>query len=189
LGAPALSGQSGTIHSVATDINDAGFVVGYTQDPVNAYRAFFWQSGTFTELAVPASDIGAPVEAHALTNLIGNVAIVTGGDTFDPDNNGRHALRWAVTLTPVGLEGCFAQLAQLLTDLQTGGVLSAGEARSLLSKVDAAFRQASQGRTTPARNLLNNIIAEVNQLRASGRLTDAQAQALTDSAQCAIAAL
>jgi hypothetical protein len=68
-------------------------------------------------------------------------------------------------------------------------VLNAGEARSLLAKVDAATRQASQGKTTPAKNVLYALIAEANALRTSGRLTSARAQQLIDAAQCAIAAM
>jgi hypothetical protein len=150
-------------------------------------RAFFWQNGAFTELTDP---VGAPVvEAVALTNLIGNLAIVTGADIFDLNNNGRHGLRWAVTLTPVTSQGCLADLRQLISDLRGSGAISAGEATSLLAKVDAATRQADQGRTTPAKNVLYALINEVNAMRASGRLSSADAQALIDAAQCAIAAV
>ena len=185
LTAPALSGQSGVISSAALDINDAGFVVGYTNDG-SIVRAFFWQNGTFIELPDPGPAI---VQANALTNLTGNRAIVTGSDIFDPSNNYRHGLRWAVTLTPSDLQGCLADLAQHVTDLRQAGVLNAGEASSLLGKIDAASRQASQGKTTPAKNLLNALISEVNAMRASGRLSSADAQVLIDAAQCAIAAL
>lgn len=185
LPAPALSGQTGVISSAAHDINDAGFVVGYTHD-ASIWRAFFWQNGTFTELPDPGPDV---VQANAMTTLVGNQVIVTGSDVFDPGNNYRHALRWSVTLTPTSLQGCLAELAQLVTQLREASVLNAGEATSLLGKVDAASRQANQGKTTPAKNLLNALINEVNAMRASGRLSSADAQALIDAAQCAIAAL
>jgi hypothetical protein len=80
-------------------------------------------------------------------------------------------------------------LTQLITDLRSANVLNAGEARSLLAKVDAATRQASQGKTTAAKNVLSALIAEAEALRSSGRLTSAQAQQLIDAAQCAIAAM
>jgi uncharacterized membrane protein len=185
--APAFSGQSGVITSQALDINDAGFVVGETEDAGFAnIRAFFWQSGTFTELPDPGPSVS---EATALTDVIGSLVLVSGGDVFDVPTNSRHGLRWSVALTPISPDGCLAQLTQLITDLRNASVLNAGEARSLLAKVDAATRQASQGKTTAAKNVLYALIAEANALRTSGRLTSAQAQQLIDAAQCAIAAL
>jgi uncharacterized membrane protein len=186
LGAPALSGQAGVIGAAATDINDAGFAVGFTYDDANVTRAFFWQSGIFTELPDPGVSI---VLAEALTNVLGNLVIVTGADVFDLPNNGRHGLRWALRLSPVSPVGCFDQLDRVVNALFDERALNAGERRSLLAKVEAAMRQADQGRATPARNLLNAIIAEANALRASGRLTGVQAQGLIDAAQCAIDAL
>jgi probable HAF family extracellular repeat protein len=186
LGTPALSGQTGLVLSAALDINDAGFVVGYTHTLDGIWRAFFWQDGIFTELPGPGSAI---VQANALTNLIGNLAIVTGSDVFNVTDNYRHGLRWAVTLTTVNPEGCLAQLAQLVNDLRGNGVLSAGQASSLLGKVDAASRQADQGKTTAAKNVLYALINEVNAMRTSGRLSNTDAQALIDAAECAIAAL
>lgn len=182
LPAPALSGQTGVISSAALDINDAGFLVGYTHD-ASIWRAFFWQNGSFTELPDPGPDV---VQANAMTTFVGNQVIVTGSDIFNAD---RHGLRWSVTLTPPSLQGCLAELAQLVTQLREASVLNAGEATSLLGKVDAASRQANQGKTTPAKNLLNALINEVNAMRASGRLSSTDAQALIDAAQCAIAAL
>jgi uncharacterized membrane protein len=185
--APAFSGQSGVITSQALDINDAGFVVGETEDAgFQNIRAFFWQSGTFTELPDPGPSIS---EATALTDVLGNLVLVSGGDVFDVATNSRHGLRWSVALTPTTPDGCLAQLVQLITDLRNANVLNTGEARSLLGKVDAATRQASQGKTTAAKNVLYALISEVNALRTSGRLTSAQAQSLIDAAQCAIAAL
>ena len=184
LGAPALSGQSGIITSAALDIDDAGFVVGYTQAPdLGVLRAFFWQNGTFTELPPPGP---APIaEATALTNLAGNAVVVSGlsyADSYTP-------LRWAVTLTPVVQQGCLEQLASLITSLRGSGALSAGEARSLRAKVDAATRQIDQAKTTPAKNLLYALINEVNALVAAGHLSAADGQALIDAARCAIAEL
>ena len=186
LGAPALSGQAGVITAAATDINDAGFVVGFTYDEANVTRAFFWQPGIFTELPDPGVPI---VEASALTNVLGNLVIVAGDDIFDLPNNGRHGLRWALRLSPVATVGCFDQLDRVVNALYEERALNAGERRSLLVKVEAAMRQADQGRMTPARNLLDAVIAEANTLRTSGRLTSAQAQGLIDAAQCAIDAL
>jgi probable HAF family extracellular repeat protein len=93
LGTPTLSGQSGLITSAALDINDAGYVVGYTTDQTIT-RAFFWQGTAFTELPEAGVSI---VQANALTNVMANRVIVTGSDNFNA-TNGRHGLRWVVTL-------------------------------------------------------------------------------------------
>ena len=184
LGAPALSGQSGILISHAQDIDDAGFVVGFTRAvSIGVDRAFFWQNGTFTELPPDGS---APIaEASSLTNLAGNVAVVAGLEL----DAGYTPLRWAVTLTPVVQQGCLDQLAAAIATLKGSGALNAGEARSLLAKVDAATRQIDQGKPTPAKNVLYALINELNALVASGRLTTAQAQPSIDAAQCAIAGL
>ncbi len=185
--APPLSGQSGPISSQALDINDAGFVVGETENSdFSVIRAFFWQAGTFTELPDPGI---ARVEATAVTDVLGSLVLVSGADIFDVSTNSRHGLRWSVALTPITPDGCLAQLVQLITDLRNTNVLNAGEARSLLAEVDAATRQANQGKITPAKNVLYALINEVNALHTSGRLSDAQAQALIDAATCAINAL
>ena len=186
LPAPALSGQTGVISSAATDINDAGFLVGDSHDESGNWRAFFWHDGTFTELPDPGVDV---VNVAAISNLVANRAIVAGSDVFDVTNSHHHGLRWVVTLTPPSLEGCFAQLPQLVTDLRDAGTLSAGEANSLLGKIDAASRQADQGKTTAAKNVLNALINEVNAMRGTGRLSSDDAQALIDAAQCAIAGM
>ena len=188
LGAPALSGQQSgpNLRSQAMDLNDAGFVVGFTDDLNGAVRAFFWQNGRLTEL--PAG--GAPtVSASALSNLVGDVVVVAGASIVDPTTNARDALRWAVRLMPATPQGCIGSLVALIGQLQADGTLRAGEAKSLLAKLDAATRQLDQGRTTPAANLLEAFIDEVSAAVAAGRLSAAEAQPLIDGARCALAAL
>ncbi len=76
----------------------------------------------------------------------------------------------------------FAILAGKVTALQTGGVLNKGQASSLLQKLANAERQFGKGQSNAAINILNAFLNEVNALRASGRLTAAQAQELIDCA-------
>ena len=92
-------------------------------------------------------------------------------------------------LTHTNSEGCLADLEQLIDELRSSGLLSDGDAKSLLAKLDAASKQASQGKTTPAKNLLLALIDEVNLLLAAGALSISDAQALILAAQCAIAEL
>ena len=76
-----------------------------------------------------------------------------------------------------------------MSELRTSGLLGDGDAKSLLAKVNAASKQASNGKTTPAKNLLLALIDEVNLLLAAGALSITDAQALILAAQCAIAEL
>ena len=185
LGAPTLSGQSGPMQAWALDINDAGFVVGFTRDGSSRDRAFFWQGGEFAELAGVS---GGTVTASAMSNMTSNVVLVIGGE-YNSDNGVRAAHRWAVQLTPVVTAGCLAQLVQQVMELRTAGTLRDGEARSLLAKLDAASRQSREGKLTPARNLLLAFIAEVEALENSRRLAVSESDALTANANCAIAEL
>jgi probable HAF family extracellular repeat protein len=187
VGAPTLTGQNGQfMQSAALDINDAGFVVGYSRDEHFVDRAFFWQNGVSTELPDPSGVVNEP---SALTNLLNDVVIVAGGNILNQSTNSRQALRWAVTLTPVSPLSCVGDLVALVSDMQRVGTLRSGEARSLLAKLNGVTRQVSQGNTTPARNLIDAFVNEVNALVASGRLTTEQARPLLDGARCALAAL
>ena len=178
-------GTFGHEQSYAMDINDAGFVVGFTRDG-STDRAFFWQNGVVAEL--PAGSAPS-VSTTALSNVVGNVVLVVGGSILDLDANTREPLRWAVTLTPASPHGCIVDLVAMVKQLRAGGTLRAGEAQSLLAKLDAATRQIDQGQKTPARNLLEAFINEVSAAVAAGRLSAAEAQPLIDGARCALAAL
>lgn len=181
----ALSGQSGFISGFAMDINDAGFVAGFTRDASGLDRAFLWNAGTVMELpdANPTT-----VNATALTNVIDNRLIVAGGG-IDNNTGVRRAMRWTVSLTPIITEGCNDRLVRLIGELKAAGVINPGIATSLLSKADASARQAASGKTTPAKNILSALIDEVNALESSRRLTAEQGQALRDAALCVIGSL
>ncbi|HET7459400.1 MAG TPA: hypothetical protein VFJ74_17240 [Gemmatimonadaceae bacterium] len=181
-------GTYGHDQSQAMDINDAGYVIGFARNNTTTIDdAFFWQNGSFSSLASPSGEITSPTGAMSDATSAGIVLVV--GGSLNPSSGVRHALRWAVTLTPVSPSSCIAPLMTLITQMQSDGTLRNGEARSLIAKLDAASRQIVQGNVTPARNLFEAFINEVNALVASGRLTAAQAQPLIDGAQCAIAAL
>lgn len=182
---PALSGQSGFMTSVAMDINDAGFVVGYARDGTGLDRAFFWNAGEVLELPDPDP---STVMAGALTNAIDNQVIVAGSG-IDNQTGVRRGMRWAVSLTPIVTEGCSERLARLIGELKTGGVINAGAYTSLMAKMDASARQAGAGKRVPARNVLYALIEEVDALESSRRLTPEQAAPLREAAQCIIAEL
>jgi probable HAF family extracellular repeat protein len=171
--------------SFALDINDAGFVVGFARSTLTANSdAFFWQSGTLTPL-IGTTSITEPT---ALTSL-GNSSVRVVGMSMDPVTSSRTALRWDLTVAEVKPAATIAQTEQLVRQITAAGVLRGGESKSLLGELDAAARQLSQGKTTPARNLLNAFIREVQGLVASGRLTATQAQPLIDDAVTAIGSM
>jgi uncharacterized membrane protein len=182
---PALSGQTGFIQSVAMDINDAGFVVGYTRAGAGIDRPFFWNAGEVVELSAEGD---GSVLAGGITSVIENRVIVAGGG-IDHTTGVRRGLRWTVSLTPVITEGCSERLRRLVAELRTGGFISAGIATSLTAKADAAARQAGAGKTIPAGNLLSALIEEVNALQHSGRLDPSQAESLREAARCVIGEL
>ena len=178
-------GLFGGVESHAMDINDAGFVVGWVRNALSLDNTFFWQSGTFTALPPGPYDITSPT---ALTNLTGNLVRVVGAST-NSTTAARAALRWDVTVSDVTAQGCLAQLIQLVQQMRADGKLSAGEAKSLLAKLDAAARQLDAGKIAPTRNLLHAFINEVNALVSSGRLSATDAQPLIDGANCVLASL
>ena len=178
-------GTFGGVESHAMDINDAGFVVGWVRNSFGLDDAFFWLSGAFTALPPGPYDVTSP---NALTNLTGNTVRVVGAST-NSTTAARAALRWDVTVSDVNEQGCLAQLIQLVEQMRADGKLSAGEAKSLLAKLDAAVRQLDAGKIAPGRNLLYAFINEVNALVSSGRLSATDAQPLIDGANCVLASL
>jgi probable HAF family extracellular repeat protein len=176
-------GTFGGVESHAMDINDAGFVVGWVRNSSSLDDGFFW-SGTLTVLPAGPYATTTPI---ALTNLVGNLVRVVGASTHS--TGARAALRWDVTVSGVTAQGCLAQLIQLVEQMRADGTLSAGEAKSLLAKLDAAARQLDTGKIAPTRNLLYAFIHEVNALVSSGRLSATDAQPLIDAANCVLASL
>ena len=66
---------------------------------------------------------------------------------------------------------------------QVNGVVSGGTANSLNAKLSSASASIDRGNLTAARNQLGAFINEVRALVQSGRLTQAQGDALVASAQ------
>ena len=79
----------------ATDINDAGFVVGWARHSNTADDdAFIWKNGKFTLLPGTATS----TEPTAITSLNGTTVQVIGG-SYDAASGARTALRWNVTVS------------------------------------------------------------------------------------------
>jgi len=81
----------------ASDINEAGFVIGWARHENGDDDAFIWQNGEFTLLpGLPAVTI---TNASAMTPLNGNTLQVVGA-SVDNASGVRNALRWNVTFRP-----------------------------------------------------------------------------------------
>lgn len=174
---------TGTTSSVS-DINNAGFVVGTVRTTPTDGDAFIWQNGVFTPLPeLPNLDRSS---ALAMTDIMGTLVRVVGNTAPAGSLTFSAALRWDVTVEPITPAGCLAQLIQAVQNLETTGVLGRGETRSLLGKLDALARHLSHGHVTPAQNLARAVIAEVEALLRSGRVSTSEAQPLIDSADCVI---
>ena len=70
--------------------------------------------------------------------------------------------------------------------LQSSGALSAGQASSLRSKLDAALAALAKGNKTVAINNLQAFVNQLNSLVTEGVLTPVQAQPLIAEAQAVI---
>jgi DNA/RNA endonuclease G (NUC1) len=71
----------------------------------------------------------------------------------------------------------------VVQELAANAGLTAGEANSLLAKVDAAQKQLGIGNAIPAANQLRSMLNEVNAMVGSGRITDADAAPLNSLVQ------
>jgi hypothetical protein len=77
----------------------------------------------------------------------------------------------------------------VVAGLVSNGTLNNGQGRSLQAKLENARRQIQAGKTTPAKNMLQAFINEVNALRNAGKLSEEQAEVLIGDAEAAIADL
>jgi hypothetical protein len=117
-----------------------------------------------------------------------NNRIIVAGIQADGTTFASTPLRWTVSLTPVVTEGCNDRLIRLIGELKSAGALTSGAASSLLSKIDAASRQAAAGKTTAAKYILDALEKEINALQASRKLTAVQADSLKDPITCVLSA-
>ena len=97
----------------------------------------------------------------------------------DSSNNTASCTSTVTVLTP---QQATQSLINNVNSLVAQGVLDQGEGNSLTSKLQAAIKQMDNGNGNAARNKLQAFINQVIDLKNSGTLTAAQAQALTDAA-------
>jgi hypothetical protein len=145
--------------------------------------AFLWtEEGGTINLGVPGAGITIPsgIPGHGM-NTAGDVV---GAFAIDP-NGALEALVWHVRTPREAVEEIADDVAGLI---ETAGV-GEGEANALVSKLDAAAARLEKGKPAEAVNVLNAFISQVKAMVRSGRLSEAEGQALIDAARAIIAQL
>ena len=82
-----------------------------------------------------------------------------------------------------------ANVATHVAQLVEKGTISQADGNSLTSKLDTVSKQLEDGHRTPARNVLNAFLNEVDAMQRSGRLSASDAAALADEVRRVIAAI
>ena len=167
-------------HFQALDINDMGWVVGgWSNFETFTSQAVVWNDqGEMIELPTPSGD-------HSFATGINNSGQIVGRWTAEGEDESRPII-WVMSSTPPTPQEQVASLQEDVRALQEEGLLNRGETRSLISKLDAVSRQLSKENWAPARNLLQAFINQIEAMRKSGRLSDAEADLLINPAQTLI---
>jgi hypothetical protein len=93
-----------------------------------------------------------------------------------------------LTATTVSAQQQIASIANQVNMLVTAGTLNSGNGNALTVKLNSATASLISGNTTAGVNQLNAFINQVTAFQKSGKLTSAQAQALINATNLAIAA-
>jgi hypothetical protein len=180
---PALGGfedwDFGWVESASVSaINDLGQAVGTTSTPWGGFVPFVWDKVSgLREIVIPGY-VGyiRPVDINNNGEVI---AVIQSGH----DRGLYFTVPPPVPPTPQGQTEAIADDIQALVD---SGVLSATNAGSITTKLDAAIAALDRGNVTAAGNQLNSAINRVNALVNSGKLTAAQGQELRNALQAVI---
>lgn len=86
---------------------------------------------------------------------------------------------------PASAAACVERTRDAVIALAGTGAINAGQRNALESKLDAIVSHITNGRATPAWNVLNAYNNAVDALEQSGRITAAQAEAIRLSFECA----
>lgn len=166
----------------ATAINDHGQMVGITTTATSGmgWVPFVWDpvSG-MREIVISGYSLLWPV---AINNNGEVIARILGGHD--------RGLYFTVPLpVPPTPQAATEAIADEIQDLVTSGALSASNASSITTKLDAAIAALDRGNVTAAGNQLNAAINRVNALVNSGKLTAAQGQEIRAALQGVINSL
>ncbi len=156
--------------SEATDINNLGQIVGYYY--INEYMkthcyAFLWtpESG-FIDLGTLGGDYSVAWAINDVGQIVGYSSI----DNFFP-----YAVLWEFQ-HPTGT------MISVIEDLVEAGEINAGQATALTAKLESAIALIEKGKLTPAGNLLQAFINQINSLIATGALSQEEGEPLINYA-------
>jgi probable HAF family extracellular repeat protein len=109
---PAMITDLGTLGgpSTATDVNDAGVVVGFSTNASSLTRPFIWRAGTITEIATPgtSSSVDLAWGINALNQVVGRMGVTesyahafiwSSGAATDLDAGGNESIAWGINET------------------------------------------------------------------------------------------
>ncbi len=175
-------GTLGGDEGIAYDVNNAGVVVGATEtSPGGPMHATLWTSaGEMVDLG------GLPGFTESFAFAINENATVVGKSVVD---GVERAIVWRLEYgeaSPPNPEEAIDGLEDAVEGRVDAGLLSKGNGRSLLAKLDSADKNLGKGKSKTAANVLGAFINQLNALVKSGKLSDAEAQPLIDLAQAAI---
>lgn len=162
----------GDTTSLSVELDESG-----RQDPHKV--VIDWGDGSQTT-TLNLAGVGTVSTTHQYTTSGSYTINVTATD----DDTGSNSASTSVTVNapPPTPQDATHQVVADVSNLLNSGTLTRGEANSLKAKLQAALNKVNQGNKTAAKNQLNAFINEVNALVNSGRLTQAEGQALNNAA-------
>jgi len=170
-------GTLGGLTAVGLDINEKGQIVGTSDNGADDQwsHAFLWQSGTgMTDLGMLGGGLAS------LPRAINDQGQIAGENTLASGE--RRAVLWTIVrpLTPTEQ---IAALTDAVNNLAAAGKLKRGNAQSVLTKLDNAARQLTQGHENVAAQMLGQFVQKVGELVAGGALSNSDGQSLIDAAR------
>jgi streptogramin lyase len=170
---PSVVNQSVTFTAVVTPQAGSGTPTGTVQ---------FQIDGVNSGNPVPLSGGQATISTAALTVGAHTITAFYCGDPSFIASTG--SLSQSVQSAQQQIGGTVTQVNNLVSS----GALNSGNGNALIVKLNSATASLNAGNITAGVNQLNAFINQVNAFKKSGTLTSAQAQALINAANLAIAA-
>jgi probable HAF family extracellular repeat protein len=170
--------------SIAYFVNELDLVIGNRDYAPYPQIAFAWTDETEGAVDLPPP-AGKPTSF--MTGLGTHTALGYGASFFfAPDSV---AVSWSIEISPPPTDEAIGGLIDGVSDLETGGALSSGEAQSLSSKLEGALKQCERGNANAATNQIEAFIHHIEAFVQSGKLTAAEGAALINEAQAILASL
>jgi hypothetical protein len=144
------------------------------------------------QFQVDGSNVGSPVSLTSGGASYSTSTLTVGTHTITALYSGDVsflASSGSLTQTVYSAQQQMSATTTQVNTLVSGGVLNSGNGSALTTKLSSATASLQAGNTTAAVNQLNAFVNQVNAFQKSGKLTTAQANALLNAANLAIAAI